>query len=258
MKWMCDVCGLVLDERPDTCPRCNAPSSVYVPYVEREKLLDEATRGAELLLINASNHKAHNTAQLLGISEEVAKRMNADHKVFHLRDYNLEHCWCCYSVEQELCDLPCQNQGDDMHFFHNLVLGCKAMIIATPIIWNNMPSRLKVFLDRLTCIQNQTLLHDKVPCANKVLGIIVNGHEDGAYRTAANAWDVMRDMGFVLAPYGLSYRTHGGSYTSQSDLEFFKNDELARKNIENMTENLIRMMRLDLPKLLPDVKPSCM
>ena len=145
-----------------------------------------------------------------------------------------------------------------MHLFHNLVLGCKAMIIATPINWNNLTSRLKVFLDRLTCIQNQTLLYDKVPCANKALGIIVNGHEDGAYRTAAHIWDVMRDLGFVLGPYGLAYRTHGGSYTSQSDKDFFMNDALAKMNIENMTENLIRMMNLDLPKLLPDVKPSCM
>lgn len=258
MKWICDVCGLVLDKKPKRCPRCNAPGSSYIPYVKREELLKKLKGRADLLLINGSGHKAHNTSFLLGIAEKVAKRMKVNYKLLNLKDYNLEHCWCCYSIEQEMCDLPCKNQADDMHFFHDLVLNCKAMIIATPINWNNLTSRLKVFLDRLTCIQNQTLLYGKMPCANKIMGIIVDGHEDGAYRVSAHIWDVLRDTGFVLAPYGVAYRTHGAPYPSQSDNAFFKRDASVKRDIENITENVIRMMRLNLPKRLPKVKPSCM
>ena len=44
--------------------------------------------------------------------------------------------------------------------------------------------RLKDFLDRLTCIENLNLVKGETPCAGKVFGVLINGHEDGAMKTA--------------------------------------------------------------------------
>jgi len=86
-------------------------------------------------------------------------------------------------MRDSACTYPCRNQLDDAPALHEMLLDCKAVIIASPINWNNMSARLKDFLDRLTSIQNVCLLGKPSRTMGKTLGILVNGHEDGALKT---------------------------------------------------------------------------
>ncbi|MDN7024099.1 flavodoxin family protein [Methanoculleus sp. FWC-SCC1] len=53
-----------------------------------------------------------------------------------------------YAVQAESCVYPCRNKNDDMPAFRAMLAASKAVIVASPINWNGMSARLKVFLDR--------------------------------------------------------------------------------------------------------------
>src|SRR5208337_2723297 len=255
-KWKCSVCGYEADADtpPENCPQCGSAREEF--YVKGDRRVDDLEGTPELLIINASKHRAHNTAYFASIAEQAAKEYGASYKLLNLNDYNIEHCWCCYSMRDEQCLLPCRNYLDDMHKFHDLILGAKAVIIVSPINWNGMPSMLKAFLDRLTCIENMYLIDQTTPCAGKTVGIIVNGHEDGAYKTAFDIFMIFQNLGYIMAPYGIAYSTHNRSFRSESDHEYFKEEKLMGEFVKNVTHNVIAFSRIGVDKKM-DIRPSC-
>ncbi len=132
-----------------------------------------------------------------------------------------------------------------MPAFHQMLAAAKAVIIASPINWNTMSARLKIFLDRTTCLQN--LYHLKKPglTEGKVAGILVCGHEDGGIKTAMDIFLNLQQMGYILAPFGIAYRTHGAEFNSNADREFFRNDELVKIYTRGVVNNVVELMRLD-------------
>jgi multimeric flavodoxin WrbA len=255
-KWKCGVCGYETDADapPDHCPSCG---SLKDEFFEKGKHPRDRLEGKpELLIINGSKHRAHNSAYFASIAEEVAKEYGVSYKLLHLTDYNVEHCWCCYSMKEEQCRLPCRNGFDDMHKFHELILNARAVIIVSPINWNGMPSRLKAFLDRLTCIENMYLIDKSIPLAGRTVGIIINGHEDGAYKTAFDIFMVFQNLGYIMAPYGIAYSTHGRAYASETDNAYFKDDEEMKTFVKNVAHNVISFSRLGVGDKM-DIRPSC-
>jgi len=112
----------------------------------------------DVLLINGSSHQSNNTGYMADLAEEVLKERGVHYQRYNLNEFTINHCWCCYSMRDTACKYPCRDQLDDMPAFHELIINSKAVIIASPINWNNMSDRLKDFLDRCNCIQNRYLL----------------------------------------------------------------------------------------------------
>lgn len=255
-KWKCGVCGYEMDgdSPPDNCPSCGSFKDEFYEKGKRPK--DRLDERPELLIINGSKHRAHNTAYFATIAERAASEYGVSCKLLHLNDYNVEHCWCCYSMKDDMCRYPCRNAFDDVHKLHEMIMGAKAIIVVSPINWNGMPSRLKAFLDRLTCIENMYLIDKSTPLAGRTVGIIVNGHEDGAYKTAFDIFMVFQNLGYILAPYGIAYSTHGRAYQSETDHAYFKEDKLMEEYVKNVTHNVIAFSRLGVESKM-DIRPSC-
>lgn len=253
--WKCLVCGFEYEGKkpPKECPSCGSSQGEFVKAGWKKKDLDKKY---DLLIINGSMHRAHNTAALAGIAEKVARNEKVSYRTVNLNEFKIEHCWCCYSMRETYCTFPCRNQLDEAHFLHNMILAAKAVIVASPINWNSMNAQMKDFLDRLTCIQNLALVEKKAPCAGKTLGILVAGHEDGAYKTALDIFLVFQQMGFVLAPFGIAYITHGRSYKSETDSAFILKDRIIKEHVAAVAENTIKMMRLNMPAKLGRVNIS--
>lgn len=254
--WKCNVCGYEIDttEAPDPCPSCGSSSDEF--YVKGHHTRDRLGGQADLLIINGSKHRAHNSAYFASVAEEAAKAMGVSYRLLHLADYKIEPCWCCYSMNEELCRLPCRNAYDDVHKLHNLILGAKAVIIVSPINWNGMSVTLKTFLDRLTCIENMYVIDETLPLAGRTLGIVVNGHEDGAYKTAFDIFIVFQNLGFILAPYGIAYSTHGRQHKPDTDHQYFSEDEVMKTFVKNVTHNVIELARIGVESRM-EIKPSC-
>ena len=249
--WRCTVCGYVHkgDAPPEECPQCSSNAENFVEKNGSEKLRYDG-RKFDVLLINGSSHKAHNTALAADLAEEALKKRGASYRRFNLNELSIQHCWCCYSMRDSACTYPCRNQLDDAPALHEMVLSCKAVIVISPINWNNMSARLKDFLDRLTCIQNVCLIGKKSLTCGKTLGILINGHEDGALKTAMDVYVYFQQMGFVLAPYGFVYRTHGAEHHAEEDNSFFKKDKKLARDVRGVVVNVVETMKLDLEKKL--------
>lgn len=244
-KWICAVCGFVFtgESPPKGCPRCGSPSREFVPWKERTRLRFDGEQ-FDVLLINGSTHRAGNTGHMVDIAEQELMRRGIRYRRYNLNEYVIDHCWCCYSVRAESCVLPCRNQQDDMPAFHAMIAASKAIIIASAINWNNMSARLKDFLDRTTCMQNLYHLNKPGFTEGKVVGILICGHEDGAIKTAMDINLYFQQMGYLLAPFGIAFRTHGSEYTSSTDAEFFRNDELLVIHTKGVVNNVIELMNL--------------
>jgi multimeric flavodoxin WrbA len=250
--WLCTVCGFTMTggNPPKGCPNCHSPSGEFIP--RHEKAFSYRGEPFDVLIINGSSHRAGNTGVMTDIAEEMLREKNVPYQRCNLNEFSIDHCWCCYAVRAQSCDYPCRNKADDMHSFHEMLAAAKAVIIASPINWNSMSARLKTFLDRTTCMQNLYHLNKPGLTEGKILGILVNGHEDGGIKTAMDIFLNFQQMGFILAPFGISYRTHGAEFSSNEDREFFTNDPLLRKNTRGVVSNVVEMMRLNIEEQLAE------
>jgi len=257
--WKCHVCGFVFrgDIPPAECPQCSSTSREFEEITDKKKLRYDGGK-FDVLLINGSNHRANNTGYMVDLIEEVLKERGVSYRRYNLNEYEIRHCWCCYSMRDNACRYPCRDQLDDMPAFHEMVIAARAVIVASPINWNNMAARLKDFLDRLNCIQNLYLLQKPGLTEGKIVGITVSGHEDGATKTAMDIFLYFQQMGYILAPFAVSYRTHGAQFNTITDTEWLKNDPLVTQKVKGMARNVVEMLRLDLEeKLKGKLVPVC-
>jgi multimeric flavodoxin WrbA len=257
--WKCAVCGYISkgENPPAECPQCASPIREFIELTEKKALrYDRET--FDVLLINGSSHRANNTGYLADLAEEVLREKGVRYRRYNLSEYTIGHCWCCYSMRDNACRYPCRNQLDDMPAFHEMVIASKAIIVASPINWNNMSARLKDFLDRLNCIQNLYLLKKPGLTEGKIVGIAVSGHEDGATKTAMDIYLYFQQLGYVLAPFGIAYRVHGAQFNTITDMDFLKSDPLVIQKVKGMANNVVEMMRFDMEeKLKGKLVPVC-
>jgi multimeric flavodoxin WrbA len=249
--WICNVCGFISkgETPPDECPQCAGTGREYTRLQERKKLAYDREK-FDILLINGSNHRSNNTGYMIDLVEEVLREKGVSYRRYNLNEFQINHCWCCYSMRDNACRYPCRDQLDDMPAFHEMIIASKAVIVGSPINWNNMSTRLKDFLDRLNCIQNMYLLKKPGLTEGKIVGITVSGHEDGATKTAMDIYLYFQQMGYLLAPFGVSYRTHGAQFNTNTDPEYLRNDPLVLFKVKGMANNVVEMLKLDLEQRL--------
>ena len=246
-RWRCSVCNFVMIGKrpPKGCPKCGSSSREFLPDTTYSQL----TYGGEkfdILLINGSTHRSNNTGYMVDLAEKELMQRGISYRRFNLNEYRIDHCWCCYSMKAEYCTYPCRNSEDDMPAFHQMIAASRAVIVASPINWNNMSARLKDFLDRTTCMQNLFHLNKPGLTEGKIVGILVCGHEDGAMKTAMDMYLNFQQMGYLMAPFGIAFRTHGAEFNSSTDADFFRNDELVFSYTKGVVNNVIELMKLDI------------
>ncbi len=257
--WKCHVCGFIDKNAspPDECPQCASTGREFEEVREKKKLRYDGEK-FDVLLINGSNHRSNNTGYMVDLVEEVLKEKGVSYRRYNINEFMINHCWCCYSMRDNACRYPCRDQLDDMPAFHEMIIAAKAVIVASPINWNNMAARLKDFLDRLNCIQNLWLLKKPGLTEGKIVGITVSGHEDGATKTAMDIFLYFQQMGYILAPFGVSYRTHGAQFNTNTDTEYLRNDPLVIVKVKGMAQNVVEMLHLDIEdKLKGKLSPVC-
>ena len=250
-RWRCSVCNYVMngENPPKGCPKCGSPSGEFLQDTEHIQLTYDG-KPFDVLLINSSTHRSGNTSYMTDIAEDELRAKGISCRRFNLNEYKIDHCWCCYSRKAEYCTYPCRNSEDDMPAFHQMIAASRAIIVASPINWNTMSGRLKAFLDRTTCLQNLYHLGKPGMTEGKILGILVNGHEDGAMKTAMDIHLHFQQMGFVLAPFGIAFRTHGAEFNSSTDEAFLRADDLTVSYTRGVVNNVIELMPLDIESQL--------
>jgi hypothetical protein len=67
-----------------------------------------------------------------------------------------------------------------------------------------------------------------------------------------------QQLGYVLAPFGIAYRTHGPQFNTITDTEFLKTDPLVIQKVKGMANNVVETMWLaGEEKLKGKLVPVC-
>lgn len=207
----------------------------------------------DVLIISASAHPHHIVSGY--IAPKILQHLEESHpglayEWIDLSKYKIEHNWACYSLADDECRFPCNNLDDDMRNLYPKLVRAKSLMIVTPINWEGMNSRLKVFLDRLTNMQDIGLQVGHVDWAGRPVGIFVNGHEDGAYKVAWDIFLVLQNLGYVLPPFGIWYNLSNLAENTNADLGKLRDNSLALDRLHKVADNVVHFMQLRVDRSL--------
>ena len=100
----------------------------------------------KLLIINASPRKKGNIAQMVAEMADEAKAHGVETEIVEVQHLHIKPCMACMQCRAKgFCVLP----EDDSQRVLQLIKDCKAMVIAAPCYWGNIPGTLKLLFDRI-------------------------------------------------------------------------------------------------------------
>ena len=100
----------------------------------------------KVLIINASPRKKGNIAQMVAEMTSEADARGAEVEVIEVQRLHVKPCVACMQCRAKgFCALP----EDDAQRVLQLIKDCKAMVIAAPCYWGNIPGTLKLLFDRI-------------------------------------------------------------------------------------------------------------
>jgi len=141
-----------------------------------------------VLYVSGSPRKASNTDYLLDLTLSVTGG-----QFVKLSDYQIEPCTSCWAcVSRDECTID-----DDMsNVLIPMLLDAGALVLGSPVYFNNVSAQLKAFMDRSWSIRGKL--------KNKIGGAVVVGRRYGAESaiTAINAFFLKHEV--IVANRGVS------------------------------------------------------
>ncbi len=97
--------------------------------------------------------------------DNTKKNLWAETVIIKLRDLEFSHCEKYYSKNARACIFPCyiseRNSEDQMiKIYEKIILWADVVLIATPIRWGSASSLYYKMIQRMNCVQNQTVTHN--------------------------------------------------------------------------------------------------
>ncbi|NUS39528.1 MAG: flavodoxin family protein [Lysobacter sp.] len=233
----------------------------------QERQRDPAAR-RRILLVCASPRSEHTcpgetskTWRLLQAARDVLEAAGAECDVLELNRLTSEFgrhihpCKACVSTAMPLCHWPCScypNHGlgqapDWMAEIYVRWAAAHAVLVVTPVHWNQMPSVLKLMVDRLVCADggnpDPTSTHGKTPelakqleldgwdypqhLAGRAFGLVVHGDSEGVQAVRHALADWLQGMGLVDAGYASQLDRYIGYYQPYATSHRALDDEQA-------------------------------
>ena len=156
----------------------------------------------KVLGVNGSPRSYGASARLLAVALKGAEIEGAKTESIELYEYNLRPCVGCFSDSPDECREPCP-VNDDWDTIYSRVVDSDALIVATPVYWYAPSAPVKIFVDRMTVLENKSVLGLKNPLEGKVAGVLAVGLEEGAAQAGYYLVQAFNAMGFIVPPYGV-------------------------------------------------------
>jgi len=123
-----------------------------------------------------------------------------------LRELNFKHCEGYYSKNANACIFPCSisevDKEDQMlEIYDRVILWADIVIVATPIRWGSASSLYYQMIQRMNCVQNQSITHEKYLIRDKVAGFIITGGQDNVQHVAGELMSFWSQLGFVFGKF---------------------------------------------------------
>ncbi len=120
-----------------------------------------------ILIISGSPRKNGNTDFICSVLKSEIEHLGETPRVIRIYDYNINPCVSCRQcVKKNSCIIH-----DDMDYLSAILLKSDGIVIVSPVFFDNIPSKLKAFIDRTWCMRGK--LRDKIG------GVVVVGRRYG-------------------------------------------------------------------------------
>ena len=174
-----------------------------------------------ILIISGSPRKG-NTDYVCNIFKREVERVGREVRIIKISDYNIKPCISCRNcIETGECMIK-----DDMEKIFPLLINADAIVIVSPVYFNNVTAQLKAFMDRTWCMRGK--LRDKVGGA-----IVVGrryGHEMGI--NAIHSFMLKHEM--ILGMRGVVAIGY-----EEGDV---KNDEEGLKDVKKLSKRVVELI----------------
>ena len=151
----------------------------------------------------------------LNFALEYAKKdLNAETVLIKLRELEFNHCEGYYSKNANACIFPCsiseRDSEDQMiQIYEKVILWADVILIATPIRWGSASSLYYKMIQRMNCVQNQMITHNRYLIRDKVAAFIITGGQDNVQHVAGELMSFWSQLGFVLGKFPFVGWTRG-------------------------------------------------
>jgi len=181
----------------------------------------------EVLYLSGSPRKKSNTDYLL-----MQMLSQTAGEFVKITDYRIEpchSCWKCLKLGR------CVIEDDMSNELMPRLLKADAIILGSPVYFNNVSAQLKAFIDRTWCLKGKL--------RNKIGGAVVVGRNDGAEGaiTAIHAFFLKHDM--IPANRGV----HGYAYAKQE----IEDDPEAMESAKKLAARILELGKIMEADYLP-------
>ncbi|HLN34674.1 MAG TPA: Rieske 2Fe-2S domain-containing protein [Nitrososphaeraceae archaeon] len=133
-------------------------------------------------------------------------QLNAETIFLKLRDLEFRHCEGYYSTDAKACIFPCSisesDENDEMiEIYSKILLWSDVVIIATPIRWGSASSLYYKMIERMNCVQNQSITNNNYLVRDKVAAFIITGGQDNIQHVAGEMLSFWSQLGFIFGKF---------------------------------------------------------
>ena len=174
----------------------------------------------------------------------------AETKVIKLRDLHFKHCEGYYSKNASACIFPCSisemDKDDQMiEVYQKVILWADVVIIATPIRWGNASSLYYQMVQRMNCVQNQSITNERYLIRDKVAAFIITGGQDNVQHVAGELLTFWSQLGFVFGKFPFVDWTRGWyAEDTENNFDKMKDNEHMRQDIIKTISAAVEMSKL--------------
>jgi multimeric flavodoxin WrbA len=138
-----------------------------------------------------------------------------------------------------------ESEDDEWPAIVEKIKAADVVIFATPIWWSSRSSLMQRVIERLDGLDEEYLATGRSALYNKVAGIVITGHEDGALATMAHLMAALTWFNFTLPPEcGAYWVGEVGEATRGSDAERRRANPATRNMTKNLARNLVYYAQL--------------
>jgi nitrite reductase/ring-hydroxylating ferredoxin subunit/multimeric flavodoxin WrbA len=193
----------------------------YLMHKSKDKILfvdDKKIRILGISTTNASDKIAprqSTSEDALQFALDYARKvLGTETVMIKLRDLEFNHCEGYYSKNANACIFPCsiseRDKEDQMiQIYEKVILWADIVLIATPIRWGNASSLYYKMIQRMNCVQNQSITHNRYLIRDKVASFIITGGQDNVQHVAGDLLSFWSQLGFVFGKFPFVGWTRG-------------------------------------------------
>jgi multimeric flavodoxin WrbA/nitrite reductase/ring-hydroxylating ferredoxin subunit len=232
----------------------------YLNHMEKDSKLQltrDAEKNTRILGISTTNSndkvapRKSTSEEALRYALDYAKNeFGAETKMIKLRNLHFKHCEGYYSKNASACIFPCSisemDKEDQMiEIYQKVILWADVVIIATPIRWGNASSLYYQMVQRMNCVQNQSITHETYLIRDKVAAFIITGGQDNVQHVAGELMTFWSQLGFVFGKFPFVGWTRGWyAEDTENNFDKMKDNEHMRQDITRTISGAVEMSRL--------------